>query len=202
MATTQIDRRNPAARPTAGLVCGRLQSDSTRRIPFLLVYQSARHALFSQALFMTKSHQAAEEVVQDVFTYAWLNSESYNSRQSGLSTWLALICRSRAIDYLRSQKACPTSRSSEYDMDVVVDPQPGPESRQTASALKQAISTALRSLPAAQRQLLVMHYYAELSHAEIAELIGIPLGTVKTNIRRARNILAANASLSSFQGSV
>ncbi|MRX07154.1 sigma-70 family RNA polymerase sigma factor [Pseudoduganella sp. FT25W] len=182
------------------------QSDSTFKalqsticsMPAQVLYQSTRRSLLAQALRITRSSHAAEEIVQDVFTYAWQNSENYDPHLSAFRTWLSMLCRSRSIDYLRSEKPHENSPDSTCELDLAPDHSPGPEALHASSALKSSITAALLLLPARYRQVLSLHYFSELSHLEISALVGMPVGTVKTNIRRGKTLLAADQCLSSF----
>lgn len=162
------------------------------------IYKSVRKTLLAQALFITKSRHAAEEVVQDVFTYAWQHSGSYDPQRSAVQTWLSMLCHSRALDYLRAQKSHPGPSDFALDPDATPDLRQGPEALQCAAALRRAVTVALLALPAPHRQLLALHYFADLSHTEISGLMGMPIGTVKTNIRRAKVVLSADRCLNSF----
>ncbi len=136
--------------------------------------------------------------MQEVFTYAWQNSENYDPQLSAIRTWLSMLCRSRSIDYLRSERPHKNSPDSECELDLTPDHGPGPEALQASSALKSSITAALLLLPARYRQLLILHYFSELSHLEISALVDMPVGTVKTNIRRGKTLLSADRCLSSF----
>ena len=161
-------------------------------LPLRDLYVVARASVFSQAILITRCRRAAEEVVQDVFTYAWQHGDNYDASKGGYATWLHMLCRSRAIDYLRANRTRTSTEIYGLDIDHLEDQEEPAESRHDATVRAGAISLALRLLPVTQRKLLVMHYYAELSHQEIAEQTRLPLGTVKTTIRRGQMALASS----------
>lgn len=72
------------------------------QLSFESVYAVSRSAIFSHALHMLRKRDVAEEIVQEVFLYAWINSEKFDESRSSLLTWLLMLCRSRAIDYMRA----------------------------------------------------------------------------------------------------
>lgn len=121
----------------------------------------------------------AEEVLQEAFVQAWNRADRYERTRSSVTTWLALLTRSRAIDRLRSRRV--VERTTEAAGREV----PRHESPEAASAVLQderrvRVAAALAGLPAEQRQVLEMAYYRGLSQSEIAREAGLPLGTVKT----------------------
>jgi RNA polymerase sigma-70 factor (ECF subfamily) len=196
MGIAKIDRRYRAELPTDA-ICKRSNKGSGW-VSLADLYKSQWRSVLSQAQFITRSRQAAEEITQDVFAFVWQHGDSYESAKSSLATWLSMLCRSRSLDYLRSQRA--GYRTADVDARTTsVHEESDPEARHASSRLRAAVSIALRALPKQQKQLLVMHYYSDLSHAEIAILADLPLGTVKTTIRRARIALGTNRMLDAFE---
>ncbi|MRX07471.1 sigma-70 family RNA polymerase sigma factor [Pseudoduganella sp. FT25W] len=196
MDCAKIDRRHQTQLPP-DFICTR-SNKSIGWVSLADLYKSRWRFVLSQALFITQSPHAAEEIAQDVFAFAWRHGDSYESAKSSLATWLSMLCRSRCLDYLRSQRVGYRTLDSDAGLEPVQDEQSAPEARHASNSLRDAVSTALRTLPRHQRQLLVMHYYADLSHAEIAVLTDLPLGTVKTTIRRAKIALESNRMLHAF----
>ena len=196
MDFAKIDRRHRVQLPP-DLICTRTNK-SIGWVSLADLYKSRRRLVLSQALFITQSRQAAEEITQDVFAFVWQHGDSYESARSSLATWLCMLCRSRCLDYLRSQRVAYPTVDSDAGWESVQDDQSDPEAQHASNSLREAVSIALRALPKHQKQLLVMHYYSELSHTEIAGLTDLPLGTVKTTIRRARIALESNRVLQSF----
>jgi RNA polymerase sigma-70 factor (ECF subfamily) len=119
----------------------------------------------------------AEDVLQEVFMQLWRNPGMFDSSRGNLAPWLAVITRNRAIDQLRK-------RRPETDIeDVVVSVEPDMSGEAERSRAMDKVRGVLGNMPAPQRDALEMAYFQGLSHKEISEKTGEPLGTIKTRIR-------------------
>jgi RNA polymerase sigma-70 factor (ECF subfamily) len=123
----------------------------------------------------------AEEVVADVLWQAWSDAKSYDPARGSVAAWLVTLARSRAIDRLRARKARQPQPGG--------DPQP-PDAPDPATELDEAqraqiVRSAVARLDSGERTALELAYFSDLSQSQIAERLGIPLGTVKTRIRGA-----------------
>lgn len=124
----------------------------------------------------------AEEVVQEVMLTIWRKAASFDRQQASASTWIFTIARNRRIDRLRRE------RRPEFDPN---DPALVPDAPEDADRtvwtgqIGGRVRAAIESLPAEQSDLIRRAYFEELSHREIAESSGLPLGTVKSRIRLA-----------------
>lgn len=138
---------------------------------------------FSLALRVVNDRGRAEDVVQDAFLSIWRKASSYAEGRGSVKTWLTSIVRNRAIDVVRGR------RESDADDEAILlsmrDPSPSVVEQVTASLDSEAIRGAIESLSIEQRQAIVMAYFEGRSHSEIAEVTGLPLGTVKSRIRLA-----------------
>jgi RNA polymerase sigma-70 factor (ECF subfamily) len=148
------------------------------------LYDRHSRPVFSLALRILQDRTEAEDVVQDVFTQAWAQAARYDISRGAVSAWLLNMARSRAIDRLRSRRARPemSERSAALNMadDAV------PLDMQLVSSERAAqLKRALQELPLLNRIAIELAYYEGLTHAEIAERLEQPLGTVKTRIRQA-----------------
>ncbi|AGI69952.1 RNA polymerase sigma factor SigK [Octadecabacter antarcticus 307] len=126
----------------------------------------------------------AEEVAQDVMATLWRKAHLFDPTKASVSTWIFTIARNRRIDMLRKQ------RRPEPE-DLTWGPEAEPDQADVL-ALQQdcaKLGEALAALPEKQRDLIVRAYYGELTHSEIAEATGLPLGTIKSRIRLALNRL-------------
>ncbi|HZY58928.1 MAG TPA: sigma-70 family RNA polymerase sigma factor [Candidatus Binataceae bacterium] len=123
----------------------------------------------------------AEEVVADVLWQAWSESKSYDPARGSVGAWLVMLARSRAIDRLRAKKA--RARLSGEEPSEHHSPDPAVEVDVAERA--QSVRTAVAGLEMAERTALELAYFSDLSQSQIAERLGIPLGTVKTRIRGA-----------------
>lgn len=198
MHFVKIDRRHRIQTPPFNLMCAR-SSQTSGWVTLTALYESQWRLVLWQALHITQSRQAAEDIAQDVFAYAWHQSGSYDCSRGSLPTWLSMLCRSRAIDYLRSESNGRKMVDHDADLELIPDDQLSADAKFDYQLLREALRVALGALPKQQKQLLKMHYYSELSHAEIATLTGLPLGTIKTTIRRAKIALGRNRTLRSFR---
>lgn len=167
----------------------------TAQVPFEAMYDFSRQAVFSHALYMLRKRAVAEDIVQEVFLYAWINSEKFDENRSNLQSWLLMLCRSRVIDYMRVQAATSRfnfneSKESKFSPDEVA-----PDFLCEKKIRNKAIKLAIESLASTQREVIVLNYYRELSQSEIANYLGKPLGSVKTLIRRAKIQLSCNSKL-------
>jgi RNA polymerase sigma-70 factor (ECF subfamily) len=157
-------------------------------------YGSYVHAL---ALRMLRRAEEAEEVVQDVFWQLWKNEASYDPARGGFRTWLFAITRSRCIDRLRRSRSRPAPEPPAATPPAAKAPDP--EEEAYLSERQRHVVAAFRALPEAQRLVLEMGFFDGLTHREIAERLGEPLGTVKSRIKMGMDKLGE--SLRSFEES-
>lgn len=125
----------------------------------------------------------AEEVVQEVFLHAWKAASTFDRSRGSVIAWLLVATRSRSIDRLRTRR--PKASRGDDDADPLAR-LPAPGDVETDSATRQwedRCRTAIGGLPSEQREALDLAYFQGLTHQEISERTGSPLGTVKTRIR-------------------
>jgi RNA polymerase sigma-70 factor (ECF subfamily) len=125
--------------------------------------------------------QAAEEILQDIFYQLWRTATDFDSARGSLPGWLAVIARNRAISRLRRHR--PEQGEELLENTIVM-----PFNLETAVAQQELlgrVKRALDGLPKEQRSTLELAYFEGLTHSEIAERTGDPLGTVKTRLRSA-----------------
>lgn len=147
-----------------------------------------RHSrqLLALGLRLLGNRQDAEEVLQETFLYAWNKAAGYDPGRSSVPTWLWLITRCRCLDFLRRRRRIGRLHSEIEKEEMVT--QSDPEGftkvlrRERGALLRQAIDR----LPEAQRQVVELHFFRGLTQTEVAEQIGIPLGTVKTRALLAK----------------
>lgn len=157
------------------------------RNAFRQLYDACAPTLFGVVLRILNRRDAAEDVVQDVFVSVWRLAGTYDAVASQPMTWLTTIARNRALDALRRQHS---SRQLELDEAQEERFAETPDERSDPLGLFEQATDALRirsclgDLPAQQRQCLALAYYHGLSHGEMAEHLGSPLGSVKAWVRR------------------
>ena len=125
----------------------------------------------------------AEEVVQETFLYAWRNASSFDPSRGSVLAWLLVAARSRSIDRLRTRRPAAARGRDDTDPLERIPAAGDVEAESAAREWESRCRTALGSLPSEQREALDLAYFEGLTHAEIAERTGTPLGTVKTRIR-------------------
>ena len=140
--------------------------------------------VYGLALTMLRDPGLAEDVAQDTFLRAWRHAGTYDARRGRVATWLLTIARNAALDRARMRSATP------LDPDVVAA-EVDREAPDDGIVSRGHVRDAVAALPADQRRALVLAMYAGRTAREIAELDGVPLGTVKTRIRAAMTKLRA-----------
>ena len=135
-----------------------------------------------------RDSQAAEEILQDIFYQLWRSATQFDASRGSLPGWLLVIGRNRAISRLRRHN--PASGEELLENTVVL-----PTNLESTIAQQQLVGKvkgALDSLPKEQRAAVELAYFEGLTHSEIAERTGDPLGTVKTRLRSAVETLKRN----------
>jgi RNA polymerase sigma-70 factor (ECF subfamily) len=143
------------------------------------VFDRYGRAVYSVALRILKDTGHAEDVMQEIFFQVWRNSDSFVQGRGSLGAWLVVIARNRSIDLLRRRK--PTDSVE----DVVLVSSTNLASEAEHNAMIEKVQRILKDLPAEQQRSMELAFFEGLSHSEIAERTGDPLGTVKTRIRLA-----------------
>jgi RNA polymerase sigma-70 factor, ECF subfamily len=129
----------------------------------------------------TVGHHDAAEVAQDVFVAAWRSQGSYDPGRGGLGGWLIAIARNKAIDHLRRQGRQPSIAPSEDSGEMA-----GVRTDEIAMiADRMLLSEALSELAPRPRRVVELAFLHDLTHEQIAEKTHLPLGTVKSDVRRS-----------------
>ncbi|OLP18815.1 RNA polymerase [Leptolyngbya sp. 'hensonii'] len=149
------------------------------------LYDRYSRILYGVAFKSLGSVEEAEEAVLDVFSQVWRTAARYDPERSRVDTWLFMITRSRILDRLRVMKRLGTKLTISVDAEQIQTAAPCVDPVEDALNLERRaqVITALKQLPAEQRQVIELAYYGGLSHSEIAQQTGMSLGTVKTRIR-------------------
>ena len=135
--------------------------------------------VYSVSLRVLREPASAEDVLQEIFMQVWRNPGAFLETKGSLGGWLAVVARNRSIDTLRRRR--PTDQVEEVNLASSFNLADEAERNNMMERARAAIT----HLPAEQRKTLEMAFFDGLTHTEIAEMTGDPLGTVKTRIRSA-----------------
>jgi RNA polymerase sigma-70 factor (ECF subfamily) len=153
------------------------------------LYDRYSSIVYSVALRVLQDTGAAEDVLQEIFMQLWRNPGAFDANRGNMAAWLAVISRHRAIDALRRR------RPENNIEDLVVSIEPDLAGNADRMRTMDKVRGALETMPSTQRSALEMAYFEGLTHVEIADKTGEPLGTIKTRIRAGllslRKVLAA-----------
>ena len=164
------------------------------RAAFATLYERSSAHLLGVVMRIQRDRALAEDILQEVYVNVWRAAQSFDAAQSQPLTWLTSVARNRAIDTLRRTRAQPQLKTNvtiinddeETDVyDTVADDAPGPLDLLSRASDARALSACMQGLSAPQRQSVALAFFDGLSHAEVAENMGQPLGTVKSWVRRA-----------------
>ena len=151
------------------------------------LYDLTSSKLYGVALKVVRNREWAEDVLQEAFLNIWRIAGDYRLALSPPMAWMGVIARSRALDFLRRRASERADAALELDdaiSETVAGDSPNPMDTAQASQQAWALHECLRKLEARQREVVSLAYLRDLSHSELAEQLKLPLGTVKTWIRR------------------
>ena len=150
---------------------------------FETVFDRHLDAAFSLAYRMCGSRPRAEDVVQEAFLSLWRSGGSYDPTRGSVRSWILSTVRNRAIDLFR-QDAIKTSR--DVDDEHLGEWLPSPQLTDLEAVRHDealCVRAAVRELPSDQRRVIELAYFGGFTHREIADLLGVPTGTVKGRMR-------------------
>lgn len=165
------------------------------RAAFARLYERTSSQLFAVVLRIQRDRALAEELLQEVYVAVWKAAGQFDAARSQPLTWLVSIARNRAIDSLRRAQTQPMLLSATRGADDgdddgpdaiegEADAGPGPLDLLDRACQARELTRCIEGLSAAQRQSVALAFYDGLSHAEVAEQLRQPLGTVKSWLRR------------------
>jgi RNA polymerase sigma factor (sigma-70 family) len=163
------------------------------------IYGKLSSRVFMQAMRITRDVGCAQEVVEDVFWQVWRQAPRFDPQRGTVLTWVCWIARSRALDALRALGRNPLRWALDVDGEGIVEPgssEDDPPRRMGETQAAALLDLALLALNPLRRQLVVLAFQRGYSQSEIAEQTGLPLGTVKSNIRRALLLMKISISAS------
>lgn len=159
-----------------------------------ILYDSTSGKLYGLSLRVLRHQEWAEDALQDTFLQVWRNAADYRASLSPPMAWLTLIVRSRSLDVLRrrrSEREHLTDSIDETLTDTLEGDAANPQDTALASQQALALHRCLGRLENRQREVVSLAYLRDMSHHELASQLSLPLGTVKTWIRRGLEQLRA-----------
>lgn len=169
------------------------------------LYDATAGRLYGVALQVLRDPDLAQDALQEAFLQVWRNAGDYRASLSPPVAWLGLIVRSRALDLLRRRRAARADSAlpmhgdddgSPGLLDQLATDAPGPAEQLQASQLANSLQHCLTKLEHRQREAVALAYLRDLSHSELAAQLAVPLGTVKSWVRRG--LLQLRGCLSAF----
>jgi len=153
------------------------------------LYDRYSAPLYAIAFRIAGERADAEEIVLETFSQVWREARRFRADKGSVIAWLTMICRSRALDLVRGRgrraRLANSALAADPDQPPAMGRAEGTDARVAHTERATRVAEALAGLSPPQRQAIELAYYEGLSHSEIAERLGEPLGTVKTRVRLA-----------------
>lgn len=156
---------------------------------FAALYEACVGRVYGLALRITRHAAQAEEVTEDTFWQCWREAPRFDPARGSAMAWMLTIARSRALDSLRARDPAEPVDDAAERLDARSEPSASPLDLLSATQTDHALHQALAQLDAQPRQLIALAFFKGLTHDEIASQTGLPLGTVKSHIRRGLTTL-------------
>jgi RNA polymerase sigma-70 factor, ECF subfamily len=151
---------------------------------FEVLYDRHGGAAYSLAYRIVGNPAAAEEVTQEAFISVWRSGARFDATRGSVRSWLLSVVRNRAIDFLRSKAG--KAPKLDFDDESALEQRPAAE-RTEEEALRRETAVEVRgavdNLPGEQAKVIELAYFGGFSHSEIAQILGLPMGTVKGRMR-------------------
>jgi len=157
------------------------------------LYDESIKLTYSLAMQVVSNTSEAEEVALDVYKYVWSNAGNYDPERSNPATWLVMLTRSRSIDKLRS-RSIPIMLSNTFEEELGKS-DINPEDTVMGMEQRKFVQDALSELSEKQRKVIELAYFYQFRQSEIANLLDIPIGSVKSTIRLAKEKLSSTLRL-------
>jgi RNA polymerase sigma factor (sigma-70 family) len=139
-------------------------------------------AAYSLARRILTEETLAQDVVQEVFLSLWRDARRFDAGRGTVATYLLSMTHHRAVDVVRREENLRRWRTSDEGLELAPDPKARVEDEVEASERRAEVRAALKDLPDPQRQALLLAYFGGYTQREVAALVGVPLGTVKTRM--------------------
>jgi RNA polymerase sigma factor (sigma-70 family) len=146
------------------------------------LYERYGKVAYSLARRILTDELLAQDVVQEVFLSLWRDASRFDAGRGTVATYLLSMTHHRAVDVVRREENLRRRRTSDEALEFEPDPAPGVEAEAEAAERREQVRAALGQLPPAQREALALAYFGGYTQREVASLVGVPLGTVKTRM--------------------
>jgi RNA polymerase sigma-70 factor (ECF subfamily) len=179
-AAARFDRITPVS-GLAGLVAQMAQG---RQEALASLYDQTSSMLNGLLLRILERPEDAEEVLLDVYMKAWKYAARYTDKRGSVQAWLMIMARNAAIDRIRQKRAQPKTLA--FEPESTPEPEStdaSPEEQTAELETRRRVQLVLRELPPEQREVVELAFFGGLTHAELAERLREPLGTIKSRIR-------------------
>jgi RNA polymerase sigma-70 factor (ECF subfamily) len=151
------------------------------RNAFHSLYAETSGALFALCLRILRNREAAEDTLQETYLAVWMHADQFDRTKGGALAWLIVIARNRALDRLRANPHRDVGEVSECLPDLT----PGPEALLEGAQLRSGVRRQVGLLDLKSASAIETAFFEGVSYVELARRTGLPLGTVKSRIRRA-----------------
>jgi RNA polymerase sigma factor (sigma-70 family) len=161
---------------------------------FRKLYDATSPKLFGYVMRILGKRELAEEALQDGFFAIWHGAAGYQRQLAAPMTWMTTIVRNKALDRLRGQARDAVVDGPDFDPDLMQameDPRANPIDALLLSSDARALAYCMSTLEGLHRQVVGLAFFHDLSHSEVAQQLTVPIGTVKTWIRRSLERLKA-----------
>ena len=152
------------------------------QLAFGQLYDTTVNLLYAIALRVSRNHDMAEEIVNETYMQVWQQASKYDNTKSTIKSWLVMLCRSRAIDALRRNRH---NDAQQLDDEMAITDDSTLPDLMISIERESRLHRELEKLSNTQRQLLSLSFFRGFTHNELANFLDLPLGTVKTQIRRS-----------------
>lgn len=151
---------------------------------FEVLYDRHGGAAYSLAYRIVGDRAAAEEVTQEAFISVWRSGARFDAARGSVRSWLLSVVRNRAIDFLRSKAG--KAPKLDFDDESALEQRPATERTEEEAMRRETaveVRGAIGKLPGEQAKVIELAYFGGFSHSEIAQILGLPMGTVKGRMR-------------------
>jgi RNA polymerase sigma-70 factor, ECF subfamily len=146
------------------------------------LYDRVGRVAYGLALRVLRDERLAEDAVQEAFLAVWRTAAAFRAERAKASTWILTLVHRRAVDVVRREERRRSDPLDEGTAAAVASEEPGPDEAAWLRYERERVQAALRQLPDSQREAIELAYYGGFSQTELAERLGVPLGTIKSRM--------------------